>query len=329
MAKNKEIQSATARQISLDYLCMLFIPVLVAWYFYRERALRLLLTGIACAVLCELLAMLLFRSLRKPMDYNSIVVGACIALLLPADAPYAIAALGSAFAVLAVKLPFGGTLHSPFVPAAAGFAFMTVCFPQAVFAYPQLQTGVIHGAAEWIPGVSLANLLQNGSAPRVNLQVALEFLAGSIAGPMGTTCILGLLVTLLFPMLRNPRVILGPLGFLISGAVMAFAFPRVQTTRMTSVFLELCAGMLLFCAVFFVTDPATSPKTGGRRLLYGLLTGFLCMLLRFFGLYEEGTCFAVLAANALWPVFEGALDKLMPLLYAKLPLLQRGVKEHG
>lgn len=321
------------RQEATTQLIALAVVAVMAWFFYGERSLRLLFAGAAAALCAELLAQGLFRRLRKPLDYHSLVVGACIAMMLPANAPYTVAIVGSVFAVWAVKLPFGGTMHAPFVPAAAGFAFLCLCFPKEVFSYPQMKTitDITVSAAAWGDGTSLASLLQNGQSTAVGSGLAASLLIGNargISGPMGTGCILVLLLCLLLPVMRKPRTALGPLGFLFSCAVLAFAFPRVQMGRWYSVLFELCAGMLVFAAVFFITDSATSPDTGGMRLLYGILAGVLCMLFRYFGVYEEGVCFAVLAANALWPIFEDGIQKLLSFLPGKSRTLERKEKTY-
>lgn len=66
--------------------------------------------------------------------------------------------------------------------------------------------------------------------------------------------------------------------------------------------MEISAGMLVFTALFLLPNPATLPKTHLQRLLYGMAAGGICMLLRYFGAYEEGACFAVLLMNAVWPM---------------------------
>lgn len=65
--------------------------------------------------------------------------------------------------------------------------------------------------------------------------------------------------------------------------------------------------MLVFTALFLLPNPATLPKTHLQRLLYGMAAGGICMLLRYFGAYEEGACFAVLLMNAVWPMADGLI----------------------
>lgn len=73
---------------------------------------------------------------------------------------------------------------------------------------------------------------------------------------------------------------------------------------MDSLQFELLSGSLVFCAVFMITEPATSPKTPLGRCMYGFIGGVLTMVFRYFGVHEEGVCFALLLTNALSSVLD-------------------------
>ena len=75
---------------------------------------------------------------------------------------------------------------------------------------------------------------------------------------------------------------------------------RLQTLK-----YELCTGGVLFGAVFLINDPVTLPKSGASRVVYGLALGVMTMLFRYYGSYETGVCFALLALGAV----SGWLDR--------------------
>lgn len=111
---------------------MLIAPAVMAFYYYRWRVLLLLVVSISIAALCDAAGAALMR--RKPgMDpLYAALTGAMIALLLPASAPLWLPAAGSAFAIVAAKLPLGAQkrrrlspprLVSPFVRLLAGARF--------------------------------------------------------------------------------------------------------------------------------------------------------------------------------------------------------------
>ena len=86
------------------------------------------------------LAMVAFRLIHRRnislSERSLLVTGLTIAMLLPADIPYWMAALAGAFAMFAAKEPFGSTGRNPFNPAAAGVAFLTVLWPEEVSRFP-------------------------------------------------------------------------------------------------------------------------------------------------------------------------------------------------
>ena len=55
-----------------------------------------------------------------------------------------------------------------------------------------------------------------------------------------------------------------------------------------------------------LNEPATTPKKPAAKLIFGVLTGVLTMLFRYYGSYEIGGCFAILLVNAT----EGYWDRL-------------------
>ena len=49
------------------------------------------------------------------------------------------------------------------------------------------------------------------------------------------------------------------------------------------------------------TDYVTSPSTRGGQIVFGLGIGLLTGLIRLFGGYPEGICYAILIGNAMVP----------------------------
>lgn len=285
----------------LDALLMLLPSAVMAVYYYGVGALWRILACMGFGVLCEAVGARLMHCPRDLTDCSAVFIGAATALMLPADIPYYVALSGVAFAIVVVKLPLGGTGSVPFVPTAAGFAFMTLCWQTLVFRYPAIGTG-----GEYVQGSSLAGMLHTGISIRPNTIKIFDILIGNVPGPMGASCALVLLASLIYLGVRYRRSVLNALSFLFASAVMAFLFPRIHgvNARPVSLLMELCSGTLIFAALFFVTDPAISPQKNLHRILYGLCSGVVCMLLRHFSNFEESVCFGILICNAVWPAVE-------------------------
>lgn len=287
-----------------DYIIMLVAPCIVALWYYGTRVLSVLAVSIATALICDFAACALLGKSFRIKDLSNIVIGAVIAMMMPASIPLYIPAAAAAFAVVAVKIPFGGALHAPFVPAAAGFAFVSVCFKEQVFSYTVNPSGKFLGSS------SLGSLLTNGNSVHLNAANSFEIITGNVAGPMGTGCIILLIGCCAYLFVRRRKALLATAGFLGACALYAAIFPRINASLLDGIFLELSAGSLMFAAVFIVTDHAALPQNGINRVLYGAVCGIFCMAMRAFGTYEETVCFAVLLANGLRPVTDSAFEAL-------------------
>lgn len=290
---------------------MLLFPTFMSVYYYGFRILIVLAAAALSGILTETVMCFIMRRRPRIRDYHSAYTGLIIALMLPASASPWLAVLGTVFAIAVAKIPFGGSFRSPFVPACVGFAFICVCRPDQVFAYPPV--GILTDTTQ-SNAVSLAAGLSAGNSSKLNISILFTHLVGNFPGPMGTTCAVVLIACLIGVLIKYPKNIFNTIGFLGSCAIIAAIFPRVLTGIMLSISLELSAGMLLFASIFLITDPASSPIRMTSRLLYGITGGVICMLFRHFGTYEEGVCFAILITNAVWPVIESFSKEKIPFL---------------
>ncbi len=65
--------------------------------------------------------------------------------------------------------------------------------------------------------------------------------------------------------------------------------------------LHLLTGGLWLGAFFMATDYVTSPLTVRGQIVFGVTIGVLTAVIRVYGGYPEGICYAILLANALVP----------------------------
>ena len=176
---------------------------------------------------------------------------------------------------------------------------VAVSWPQQVFRYPAPFTQLTIASTQNATLVeSPAMALRAGGTPNLR---ALDLVLGNYAGAIGTTAVL---VSI-------------PAGFFLAVVCVAFFFPRVGNVgfawpwqelylRYQSVKYELLTGTLLFAGVFLVNEPVTRPRVTKAHFAYGVLMGFMAMMFRYFGTYDNSVCFAVLGVNAL----TGFLDRL-------------------
>ncbi len=303
---DKGIKQSTVKASRLygDYLIMTVAPLLLALYHYGARALAVVASGVVSAMITDLLFCALLKKNFLLKDLSNIFIGAAIALMMPAGIPLYVPVAAAVFAVAVVKVPFGGSLRAPFVPAAAGFAFASVCFKDLIFDYSYNSATKLFGEH------SLGSLLAQGNAVHLDAINTFDILSGNVAGPMGTGCALLMLAVCAVLIIRRKGALFTVGGFIAVCALYAAVFPRVNVSAFASVFFELSAGSLLFAAVFFLTDYATLPQSIAARIASGAVCGFFCMMMRTVGTYEETVCFAVLIANGFAPVINSGISRI-------------------
>lgn len=278
---------------------MLALPLVSACYFYGLRALKLAAVSVASAYICELIGRFVMRTRATVGDMSAVVTGLIISLMMPSGAPLWLPVIASSFAIIAAKLPFGRVETLPFSPAAAGMAFVTVCFSDLVFKFPVV--GKTTGGA----GVSLASMLSSNTRLNLISVKGLDLITGNFPGPMGACCLVVLFGSLIYMLIRRPVNLLSVIGFLAGVSLIAVIIPRVDGLGYSAL-LEMAAGTTFFSALFLLTEPGTQPEHFVSKFFFGVLAGALAVLMRVFGAYEDCTCFAILIADALWPVFDRA-----------------------
>lgn len=291
------------RDMLFTLTLLLILPIV---RFGARPAVMAVLTAAVCAV-SELFFNLIQTKSTGISDCSALVTGMMIVMLMPVNAPMWLPCAAGVFAIVVAKGPFGSTGRNPFNPAAAGFAFAAICWPQLVFSYYNPESAAVlplFADCTVQTVASPAAVLKSGLKPGI---LPFEMLWGNFAGPVGTTAILVIAACALYLFFKRTARWEITFCFLITAALIAAFFPRIACSPLTSVKYELMSGSLLFCSVFLVTDPVTSPHTAFGRCLYGAFAGALIMAFRTFGAFEQGAAFAVLIANVSAPL----LDDLM------------------
>lgn len=263
-----------------------------------------LITALACETVCCLIGR---RPLRMALDGTAAVTGLTVGLLMSPMVDTWVPMVGTAFAIAVAKAPFGGTGRNVFNPAAAGVALLTYCFPHQMFTYPSIQNRnplpltMVMDAGDVVTESSLAAQLQTGAIPSID---RLDILLGNYAGAIGTTAFLILLMLACYLMVRrtvSPWVVL---PYFATLALIAWLFPLSGMNPVNSLLLQVGSGYTLFAGVFLLNDPVTAPRFWLGRLIYGVLSAVLVLLMQRVGRFEVGTCFAVLLLNAFAPIID-------------------------
>jgi len=270
-----------------------------AWgvFVFGPAALAVIAAAVAGAVASEWLACRALHRRPTIRDGSALFTGLLLALTLPPLTPWWMAALGAAFGVLVAKMLFGGLGMNLFNPALAGRAFMMASFPLAMTsAWAAPRVGLTARLDAVTTATPLAVLKEQGLAAAMKVvagdpwpRLVLGFRPGSIGEVSVVLIALGAAVLL-------ARRIIGlaiPLSVLAGTAL--------ATIGSGAPGLHLLGGGLWLGAFYMATDYVTSPSTRGGQIVFGLGIGLLTGLIRLFGGYPEGICYAILIGNAMVP----------------------------
>ena len=285
----------TTQTIMRDVLIALAPALLGSIYFFGFRALTVTLVSVCACVFFEWAYCKLTRKHCKIYDLSACVTGVLLAYVCPVTIPYWTIILGDLFAIVLVKMLFGGLGHNIVNPALAGRAFL--------FSWPVLMStwvkvgfenaaGLISSADAVTAATPLANMHQ-GLMPDASIA---DLFFGNVGGCLGETSALLLLIGFVYLLYRNVITARIPLAYMGTVAVLAFLFP-LGNDRIAWTAAQLFGGGLMLGAIFMATDYVTSPVTKLGQIVYGIGCGVLTILIRYFGGYNEGVSYAILVMN--------------------------------
>lgn len=303
-------------------ICLMMLPLLaMAVYLYGLRPAVLCLAAVVAANLCDRFVAVIRRRPYEKDEMSSEAFALLVAMLLPASVGYEVLITAVLVAVLVGKEAFGGYGSYPFHPAAVGYAVAAVSWPEQVFRYPQPFAALPLGSVAEVPlADSIDHILRAGGVPSTS---DLNLVLGNYAGPMGTSAALIICACSLYLLAQKRITPTAPLCFLGAAALVAYCFPRLGSIplsfpweyaadRLGVLKYEMLSGGMLYTAVFLINEPVTLPKNGLARAAYGLLLGLFAMMFRYYGSYETGVCFALLAVNSLSGWLDGILRWQLP-----------------
>jgi len=287
--------NVTTRTIMRDVLIALVPALAGSVYFFGFRALMVTLVSIASCVFFEWAYIKITNGISKVYDLSACVTGALLAFVCPPTIAYWQIVLGAAFAILLVKMLFGGLGRNIVNPALAGRAFM-FSWPVAMSTWVKVgfeNAAPVLGGADIVTAATPLAAMHQGQMPEASI---LDMFLGNVGGCIGETSAMLLLIGFAYLLLRKvitPRI---PLAYMGTVAVLAFLFP-LGNDRLLWTAAQLCGGGLMLGAIFMATDYVTSPLTKWGQIIYGIGCGVLTIVIRYFGGYNEGVSYAILIMN--------------------------------
>ena len=273
-----------------NIMLMVLISLLPATAFgifnFGLSALVVVIVTTASAVLTEYVYQKLMHKKVTIGDYSAAVTGLLLALNMPPTAPWWMCVLGSVFAILVVKQVFGGLGQNFMNPALGARCFLLISFTG------RMTTFVYDG----VSGATPLALLKVGE--KVNV---MDMFIGNIAGTIGETSVIALLIGAIFLLMKGIIDIRIPAAYIGTFAVFTLIFGGFDFTYTLA---HLCGDGLMLGAFIMATDYVTCPITPNGKLLYGVCLGILTGLFRMFGGSAEGVSYAIIIGNILVPLIE-------------------------
>ena len=286
----------TTQTIMRDVLIALAPALIGSVYFFGFRALMVTLVSVASCVFFEWAWNKLMKKPSKVYDLSACVTGVLLAFVCPPTIDYWMIVLGAAFAIILVKMLFGGIGRNLVNPALAGRAFM-FSWPVAMSTWQKVgfsnAASILDSTADAVTAPTPLSFMHQGQMPDVSIGNAFW---GNVGGCIGETSVVLLLVGFAYLLARKVITARIPLAYIGTVAVMTFLFPQGNNNFQWMAF-QLCTGGLMLGAIFMATDYVTSPLTRMGQIVYGIGCGVLTVMIRYFGGYNEGVSYAILVMN--------------------------------
>ncbi len=265
----------------------------------------------------------IFAVIRKhPINEGFLVTGMLIPLVVPATTPLWQVAMATIFAVVIAKEVFGGTGMNVLNVAMTARAFLYFAYP-AQISGDQVWTYLGDKApVDGFSGATALSVVYDAGVKGVNAVEALNshnsvlgdnlfgfynMFMGWIPGSIGETSTLMALVgaaILIATGVASWKII-------VSGFAGAYIMGLVMNIFAVNEYMALPAeyhwvmGGLAFGIVFMATDPVSAAQTETGKWVYGLLIGFLTVIIRVTNpAYPEGIMLAVLFMNVFAPLID-------------------------
>lgn len=304
----------TTKSVMRDVVIAMLPILAFGVYQFGFNALKVIAISIVTCVISELLFELIAKKPITVFDYSAVVTGMILAINLPANVAWWIPVIGGVFAIVAVKMLFGGIGQNFMNPALAARCFLLISFTGRMSDFatsgtlPQqielIKTGgfkALTTAADVVSGATPLAVIKDGG--EVDL---LTLFLGYHGGCIGEVSALAILVGGLYLIGKKVISVRIPLTYILSTVLFVFLLNLAQGNDITVNYMlgQVLSGGLLVGAFFMATDYATSPITAKGQILYGIILGLMTALFRVLGSSAEGVSYAIIIGNLLVPIIE-------------------------
>lgn len=289
ISSNPHIRSKDTTSRIMLYVIISLLPAAgFGVYNFGLHALAVIIVTIASTVLTEYIYEKCMKKKITVGDLSAVVTGLLLAMNLPPMAPLWMAVLGGIFAILVVKMLFGGLGQNFMNPALGARCFLMISFTSLMTNFN----------CDTYTGATPLAALKAGE--RVDV---MDMIIGRTAGTIGETSMVALIIGACILILLGVIDLKVPGSYIVTFVIFIAIFGG-HGFDSQYISANLAGGGLMLGAFFMATDYVTRPITKKGQYLYGIFLGIMTGIFRVFGPSAEGVSYAIILGNLLVPLIE-------------------------
>ncbi len=269
--------------------------------------LRTLLLALGSAVVIEWISGRMMKRETSLANGSILAQGLMLGMLLHASAPWWLVIVAAALMVVLGKQLFGGLGAYPLNPVMMTMAVLLVSWPARMNLAQQMI-----GISKEFPMIEPLVAARGFGAGASDAFSLPSMLMGQQLGGVGSTAIILLCLGGLYLALRGFIAWRITVSYLVSMYIVAMLFNMGNSAAYPPPMFHLASGIAVFAAIFLATDFTTSPVNPLAQVVYGAGCGLLTILFRTFGIFPDGTVFAIIVMNLAHPL----VDRIRPKVIA-------------
>ena len=309
VSSNPHIRAKDSTSNIMLYVVLSLLPATAfGVYNFGIHALLLVCITVATTVLAEYVYDKCMKKKITLGDYSAVVTGLLLALNLPPKAPLWIGVIGGLFAIIVVKMLFGGLGQNFMNPALGARCFLLISFTSIMTNFD----------CDAYTGATPLAVIKSGEGS-VEL---MDMIIGRTAGTIGETSAVALLIGAAFLILKKVIDLRVPGSYILSFVVFVLIFSG-RGFDVNYILSQVVGGGLLLGAFFMATDYVTRPITKNGQIVFGVFLGIMTGIFRLFGPSAEGVSYAIILGNLLVPLIEKITK---PTAFGKIKATKKGEK---
>ena len=304
VSSNPHVRSKITTQ---NIMCLVLVALLPAAgfgiYNFGLDALIILALSVASCVIAEVLFEIITKKPITVGDLSAAVTGLLLGMNLPSTAPWWLPVVGGFFAIIIVKMLFGGLGQNFMNPALGARCFLVISFPAFMnnFVIPDVYTSATPLTA--LKGAQIAGGAQEIQRLFQTQTVdVMKMVIGRIPGVIGETSMIAIVIGACILIMAGVIDLRIPGSYIVSFVICLLIFGPDRSYNYISA--QLAGGGLMLGAFFMATDYVSSPITDKGKYVYGIFLGIMTAIFRVLGASGEGVSYAIILGNLVVPLIE-------------------------